>query len=462
MTDKTALVIGASMAGLLAARILTGHFDRVVVIDRDTLPDGPDVRSGVPQGKHIHALLSAGQDLLESLFPGLSNELTQSGSPRMTWCRDTCYFTPGGWIKRFDSKIRTNVISRPDLEFRVRRRVEADPRVTFLTGREVHALTTTPDRTTVTGVEVTVRGTEAAEQHRADLVVDASGRGSKAPSWLEALGYPVPSETAVNSKVGYASRIYEKPAQEPDWKILFINGRSAENNPRGGAIFDIGDGKWQVSLGGMNEVYPPTDDEGFDAFTRLLPSPTLAEALRTAKPISPITGYRIPGSRQRHYEKLARRPEHFILMGDSVCSFNPIYGQGITVAAMEAVELGRMLERWRSKSLTGFAAAFQTRIAKTLQNAWLLATGEDLRYPGTEGDRPGAAARLIQRYVDQYAKVCYDDELLTLTFIKVLNLATGPTTLFAPNIVWRVLVKSLRGASASEAASNPALIPAIV
>ena len=461
MTDKTALVIGASMAGLLAARILTGHFERVLVIDRDTLPDGPDVRGGVPQGKHVHALLSAGQDLLESLFPGLSNELTQSGSPRMTWCRDTCYFTPGGWIKRFDSRIRTNVITRPDLEFRIRRRVAADSRVTFLTGREVQGLTTTPDKSAVTGVEVSVRGTDAVEHHAADLVIDASGRGSKAPAWLEALGYPAPAETAVNSNVGYATRIYEKPAQEPDWKILFINARSAENNPRGGAIFDIGGGRWQVSLGGMNEVYPPTDEEGFIAFARLLPSPTLAEAIQSATPITPIVGYRIPGSRQRHYEKLARRPEHFILMGDSVCSFNPIYGQGITVAAMEAVELGRMLERWGTKSLTGFAAAFQTRIAKTLQNAWLLATGEDLRFPGTEGDRPGTAARLIQRYVDQYAKVSYDDELLTLTFIKVLNLAAGPTTLFAPNIVWRVISKSLRGASAPGAAANPALIPVI-
>ena len=461
MTDKTALVIGASMAGLLAARILTGHFDRVLVIDRDTLPDGSEVRSGVPQGKHIHALLSAGQDLLESLFPGLSNELTQSGSPRMTWCRDTCYFTPGGWIKRFDSKLRTNVITRPDLEYRVRRRVAADSRVTFLTGREVSGLTATPDKLTVTGVEVRVRGTDAVEHHAADLVVDASGRGSKAPAWLEALGYSAPAETAVNSDVGYATRIYEKPAQAPDWKILFINGRSAENNPRGGAIFDIGSGKWQVSLGGMNGFYPPTDDEGFDAFARLLPSPTLAEALQSATPISSITGYRIPGSRQRHYEKLARRPEHFILMGDSVCSFNPIYGQGITVAAMEAMELGRMLERRGTGDLTGFAAAFQARIAKTLQGAWLLATGEDLRYPGTEGDRPGAAARMIQRYVDQYAKVCYDDELLTLTFIKVLNLAASPTTLFAPNILWRVLRRSLRGTGAPSAAANPALIPAI-
>jgi 2-polyprenyl-6-methoxyphenol hydroxylase-like FAD-dependent oxidoreductase len=461
MTGKTAIVIGASMAGLLAARVLSEHFDRVLVIDRDTLPDGPEVRSGVPQGRHIHALLSAGQDLLERLFPGLTNELTQSGSPRMTWCRDTCYFTPGGWIKRFDSKLHTNVITRPDLEYRIRRRVAADPRVTFLTGREVSGLTATPDKSTVTGVEVSVRGIDAVEQHTADLIVDASGRGSKAPEWLEALGYPAPAETTVNSHVGYATRVYEKPAQGTDWKILFINARSAENNPRGGAIFDIGGGQWMVSLGGMNKVYPPTDEKGFDAFARLLPSPTLAEALQTAKPLTAITGYRIPGSRQRHYEKLARRPENFILIGDSVCAFNPIYGQGITVAAMEAVELGKMLERRGTRNLTGFAQAFQARIANTLRNAWLLSTGEDLRFPGTEGDRPNAATRLIQRYVDQYAKVSYDDELLTLVFIRVLNLAASPASLFAPRIVWRVLSRTLRGAGDPSGAANAALIPAV-
>ena len=444
MGHKSAIVIGASVGGLVAARVLAGHFDQVLVIERDELPQGPEVRSGVPQGKHVHALLSEGQNLLEKLFPGLSDELTEGGAPVMTWCRDSCYFTPGGWIKRFDSKIVTNVIVRPDLEYRIRRRLSADNKVAFLTGCDVRGLLTNPDKTVVTGVEISVRGTNSSEQHFADLVVDTSGRNSKAPEWLTALGYAAPSETAVNSHVGYATRLYEKPAKDFDWKILFINARSAENNPRGGAIFDIGHGQWMVSLGGLNEEYPPTDEAGFLEFARKLPTPTLAEALKDAKPVSPIVGYRIAGSRQRHYEKLERRPENFILLGDAVCAFNPIYGQGITVAALEAVELDRLLRENGAGSLNGFAAKFQKRIAGTLKNAWLLATGEDLRFPGTEGDRPNAIARLIQRYVDQYAKVSYDDELLTLTFIKVLNLEAAPTALFAPRVLWRVISNSLR------------------
>lgn len=444
MAEKTAIVVGASMAGLLAARVLSEHFDRVTVVERDTLPDGPEIRSGVPQARHVHALLVQGQHLLEEFFPGLSDELTESGAPRFTWCRDTCYFTPGGWIKRFDSKIQTNMIRRVDLEYRIRKRVSARQNVTFLTGRDVRGLLADDANLRVTGVEVTVRGTQDVEQHTADLVVDCTGRGSKTPEWLVALGYDAPRETSVKSYVGYATRMYKKPADAPDWTVLFINARSAEGNPRGAAIFDVGYGEWMVSLGGLNKEYPPTDDDGFMAFARKIPSPTLAKALSRAEPTSPIVGYRIEGSRLRHYDRLARRPEGFIAMGDAVCSFNPIYGQGITVAALEARELDAALHRHGTANLTGFAGVFQKRVAKTLANAWVLATGEDLRFPGTEGDRPGFAARLIQRYVDQYAKVSFNDELLTLTFIKVLNLAAPPTTLFAPRIVARVIALTFR------------------
>lgn len=454
MAEKTALVIGASMGGLLAARALSAHFDRVVVLDRDDLPDAPEVRSGVPQGRHIHILLLEGQQRLEKMFPGLSQELTDTGSPRMTWCKDSAYFTPGGWVKRFDSGIVTNMILRPDLEYRVRRRLAANPKITFLNGRDVRGLLTTADKTIVTGVETQVRGTGATEQHSADLIVDASGRGSKAPEWLTALGYDAPQETAVNSHVGYATRFYEKPDPAPDWVFLFANARSAEDNPRGAGIFDVGHGRWMVSLGGLNGEYPPTDEAGFEAFTRLLPTPTVAEALAHAKPISTIYGYRIDGSRQRHYEKLTRRPEHFILIADAVCAFNPVYGQGITVAAIEADELDTLLRQRGTADLRGFAAAFQRRIAQRLKTAWLLATGEDLRFPATEGDQPNALARLVQRYVNAYLRVSYDDEALTLAFIRVLNLNAPPTSLFAPSLVLRVVGKLLRRQGAGESAQQ--------
>jgi flavin-dependent dehydrogenase len=462
MTDNKAIIIGASMAGLFAARVLADHFESVTVIERDELPGAPDVRGGVPQGRHIHALLVQGQKIIEQLFPGIGDELTETGSPRMTWCRDTCYFTPGGWIKRFDSGIVTNVITRPDLEWRIRRRLEANAKITFVTGRDVKSLISSDDKSVVTGVEVEVRGSHQTERLSADLIVDASGRNSKAPEWLTALGYEAPEETAVNAFIGYSTRIYEKPHDNFDWRVLFISARANEATKRGAGVFDIGHGKWMVSLGGLNEDYPPTDEEGFLEYAKHLPSPTIYEVLKNAKPLTPISGYRIKGSRWRHYERLTRRPERFILMGDSVCAFNPIYGQGITVAAMEALELDGLLKSRGTASLGGLAAAFQKQIGKSITNAWLLATGEDLRFDGTEGDRPNALARMTQKYVDQYLKVSYQDETLTLAFIKVLNLTASPTTLFAPSLMARVIRLSLaarRNGKTSDQSGE--LIPAI-
>ncbi len=449
MANKSAIVIGGSMAGLLAARVLTNHFERVTVIERDELPDAPDMRNGVPQGRHIHALLARGQELLEEYFPGLSDELTQAGSPRFTWCKDTCYYTAAGWMKRFDSGIVTNVITRPDLEWRVRRRIQANPKVTFMTGYDVRKLVANADNRTVTGVEIEKRGEKNLETLHADLVVDASGRGSKAPEWLTALGYDTPPETQVNAYIGYSTRIYEKPANFNDsWRVLFVVGRPMEGIKRGAGLFDIGNNQWMVTLGGMNKDYPPTDEAEFLEYAKTIASSTVYDAIKNAKPVSPIYGYRITGSRLRHFEKLARQPEHFIALGDAVCAFNPLYGQGMTTAALGAKALDEMLGQWGKQhtDLTGFAAGYQKRLAKVVQNAWVIATGEDLRYDGTEGDRPGAAARLVQVYIDAYLRVAQNDEKLTLAFIEVNNLTAPPTSLFAPHLFARVLVRTLQRA----------------
>lgn len=468
MTQRTAVVIGGSMAGILAARILADHFDHVTIVERDELPDAPDLRNGVPQGRHLHALLAQGQELLEHYFPGLSDELTESGAPRMTWCRDTCYYTAGGWLKRFDSGIVTNVITRPDLEWRVRRRLAANGKVHFLTGCEMRGLTASADKRTITGVEYERRSDHTLETLSADLVVDASGRGSKAPDWLTALGYDAPPETAVNAYIGYATRIYEKPADFADtWRVLFIVGRPAQGITRGAGVFDIGHGKWMVTLGGMNKDYPPTDEAGFLEYARAMASSTAYDVLKHAKPLSPVYGYRITGSRLRHFEKLARRPENFVALGDAVCAFNPLYGQGITTAALGAQALDTLLAQWRAQypdgRLTGLAERFQQRLSVVIGDAWLIATGEDLRYPGTEGDRPGALARMTQRYIDLYLKVSCSDETLTRAFIRVTNLTAPPTSLFAPHLVARVVMLALRGRFNPTPASNERddMIPAI-
>jgi flavin-dependent dehydrogenase len=455
-----AVVIGGSMAGLMNARVLSQYFDRVTVVERDTLPDAPEVRGGVPQGRHLHALLQQGQQIMEEMFPGLADDFVEIGAPRFTWGRDAAYLTAGGWIKRFDSGVQTNFISRQALEYLIRcRLIRLSPNVTIL--QQTDALELVLEGDTVRGVKIQSRADKTVQMLLADLVVDAAGRGSKVVEWLQALGYEAPPETEVRSYIGYATRWYEKPAIAPDWKALFIVGRPAENIKRGGAIFEVEGNYWVATLGGINKDYPPTDEQGFLDFAKSLPTPVMYEAIKDAKPVTPIYGYRITGNRLRHFGRMARFPENYLVTGDAVCAFNPQYGQGMTVAALEAQMLGNMLRKADVRQLRGFAAKFNKQLAKTVQNAWLLATGEDLRYPATEGDRPGAIARLVQRYMDMVFKYTMDDERVASTVIKVTNLTANPTSLFSPYVMLTLLRKRFFSRRSTAATyQNTAAVPA--
>lgn len=438
-TAKHAIVIGGSMAGLTAARSLSDHFQRVTVIERDKLPDGPEFRGGVPQGRHLHALLARGQEILERMFPGLDRDLDEIGAPDYQWGIDAAWLTAGGWIKRADMGIKTKLVSRPALEFLVRRRLAMRDNVSFMPEHSVEGLLADRGHISVTGVQVESRLDHITRELEADLVVDASGRNSKTGEWLKAIGYSAPEESTVYAYIGYATRVYEKPEGRHDWKLLFLTARPTQGITRGGAIFEVEGNRWLAMVGGLNRDYPPTDEEGYLAFAKSLASPALYEAIREAKPLSPVYGYRYDGNRWRHYERLKRRPERLLVMGDALCGFNPLYGQGITVAALEAEILGQLLTANNGQDLDGFAGRFQRAIARPLQTAWLLATGEDMRYPGTDGPKPGFAARLVQRYVDRVLVAMGNDMVVSRAFLEVSNLRKPPTSLFAPDILLRVL-----------------------
>jgi 2-polyprenyl-6-methoxyphenol hydroxylase-like FAD-dependent oxidoreductase len=444
--ESHAVVIGASMAGLLAARILSEHFDRVTLIDRDKLPDEPDFRGSVPQARHIHALLAQGQQIMEDLFPGLANDFIAMGAPRIVWGRDTASLTPGGWVKRFDSGLESNIVTRIRLEWQVRQYVAALKNVNFLTHRDVQSLIASDDGMSVIGLKVQSRGHKSTQTLYADLIVDASGRESKTPEWLQQIGYDAPEQTVINAYLGYATRWYEAPADFTyDWKSLTLLTRPNEGILRGGGIFQVEGNCWITTLVGMSKDYPPTDEEGFLAFARSLSSPTLYEAIKSATPISPIYGYRRTENRWRHYERLARFPERLIVMGDAFCSFNPVYGQGMTIAALEARELAAMLKQRGRHNLAGLSSQFQKRLPKVVENAWLMATGEDLRYPATEGNRPGKFARFIQKYIDRVLTILPYDNHAALTFLQVMNLTRPPTALLHPRILFTVLHYYLLG-----------------
>jgi flavin-dependent dehydrogenase len=426
MDRDRAVVIGGSLAGLLAARILTEHFDRVTLIERDRFPADPLFRSGVPQARHLHVLWTRGLEIAEGLFPGLEKELIAAGAEEIRVPADVLWLTAAGWRTRFDVT-RLLTFGRPLLDWAVRSRLGG---VEILDGHEVTGLV--PRGRDVAGVELRGGG-----DLRADLVVDATGRGSRTPSWLGAFGYPAPPQTRVDPLLGYASRQYAiPPGFDPGWKALYLQADPPATRRTGG-LFPQEGGRWLVSLSGAGRDYGPTDEDAFLEFAKGLRSPVLYEAIRDAEPLTPISGFRHTANHRRHYERMPAWPKGLIVTGDAACSFNPIYGQGMSVAALSALaldqclrEAGREVER-----------RFQRRAARCAAGAWLVATGEDLRYRETDAAPAGLRTRLINAYVDRVVAAANVDRHVCARLLDVLSLTSAPTTLFAPSVLARVLTR---------------------
>jgi 2-polyprenyl-6-methoxyphenol hydroxylase-like FAD-dependent oxidoreductase len=440
-----AVVIGTSMAGLMAGRVLSDHFECVTLIERDRLPEDAETRRGVPQGQHIHVLLKKGASLLRELFPDLPAALAQREAPYLDSIADVRWYHFGVWKARFPSTIKGYSQSRPFLEQCVRRCLATKANVRFMDQCEVTRLCANDDKSRVTGVHVRHRNGECSEEElAADLVVDASGRGSQAPQWLLSLGYEHVKESKVKVDIGYASRIYRRPREfSPDWKVLVIYP-TPPFGKRAGYVVPIEDNCWIVSLTGWLRNYPPNDEAGFLAYARSLPEPTLYEVIKDAEPLTTIVTHRFPANQRRHYERMSRFPEGLIILGDAVCSFNPIYGQGMTTAALEASILNECLCRQQSLhsrgNVAGLAQHFQKAIAKVVDAPWLLATSEDFRYPETEGHRP-PGIRLLNWYTGRLHELVSSHHVATLRFYEVLHMLKPPMALFDLRVLFAVLFR---------------------
>ncbi len=452
-----ALVMGGSMAGMLAARVLADHFERVTIVERDHFPEEPLARKGVPQARHVHVLLKHGRITLERLFPGLQDEMVAAGAPLLDMAADAAWLTPAGWGVRFPSHLALLAFSRDLLDWSVHRRLTALENVLFVEDCDVTGLLANAGGTGVAGARVrstNQRNRGSEEQLRADLVVDASGRGSRAPRWLAELGYTSPQETTINAHVGYASRVYRRPAGfQGDWKVVFVQAAPPDFT-RGGLLQPVEGGRWMLTLVGGDRDYPPTDEAGFMEFARSLRSPMIYESIKDAETLSPIYRYRATENRLRHYERLSRWPENLLIMGDAACAFNPVYAQGMTTAALGVETLERCLsEQHRRKpngDLTGLARGFQKKLAKVNSAPWTLATGEDYRYLGTEGGTPDRMTRFMHRYMDQVMQLSTKDANVRLVLLEVFNLLKPPTALFRPGILARVLRHAATGRIAAD------------
>ncbi len=460
---RHAVVIGGSIGGMLAARVLADHFDRVTIVERDHLPEGSENRPGVPQARHLHFLFKRGLMVAEELFPGITADLTAQGSHLLDQGSDFRILYRSGWSPRKEIGLEFCTFTRPLLEATVRRHLLANPKVEVRQGFEVASLALDESKARVTGVHLRARHRDPnapveEEMLAAELVVDSSGRGSKAPEWLESEGYARPEETVVDAFWGYATRIYE-PVEEykKEWKTLFVMNRPPYQ-PRAGIIQPIEGNRWIVTIAGVMHDYPPTDEEGFLQFARSLSTPELYKAIQHARPLSKIWGYRRTENRLRSYEK-TRLPRGFAALGDSVCAFNPVYGLGMTLIGLEAMELGKCLREGRG---TLDNRRFQKRVAKLVAGPWALTTGEDLRWPSTQGGKINAKVKFMHWYIDQVIRLIPLHEEVFRRFQEVNHMLKSPAALFHPAVLRRVLRQAFgpRRVFVPKPQEAPARIPA--
>ena len=429
-----AVVLGGSIAGLVAARVLADAYAEVVVVERDELADGATHRRGVPQSRHIHGLLAGGQQALEELFDGLTAELVELGAPAGDVLEDLRLCFAGHRLRPGRSGLLALQPSRPLLEARLRARVRTLTAVSFMDRCDVAGLTATANGGRVTGARVIRRLDGSAEQTlTADLVVDATGRGSRMPAWLEMLGYPRPPVEQVQIGLGYASRTYRLVPGVLDGQLGILTAATPDH-PRGGALATMENDRFLVTLYGILGDHPPTDPAGFTDFAATLQFPDVHQALRDAEPLDEPVPFRHPTSVRRRYERLPRFPDGLLVMGDAVCTFNPIYGQGMSVAALQALALRAHLQQHGRPQ----PVEFLRQVGRTVDVAWNMATGGDLAFPQVPGRRT-VQMRILDRYLARLLAGAAYDPQLGRAFLRVAGLVDQPQALLAPGVLARVL-----------------------
>jgi 2-polyprenyl-6-methoxyphenol hydroxylase-like FAD-dependent oxidoreductase len=436
-----ALVLGASISGLLAARVLAEHHDRVTLVDRDPIVRLAGPRRGVPQGRHIHVLHPRGLQVLDELFPGLAESLVDDGAIGLDTAGEVRAIFSGHRQRQTPLGLRGVLCTRPFLEDRVRARVLALPNVGVRHAAAVGLIGSAADRR-VTGVRIAPDGAEECAL-AADLVVDATGRGSHTPVALTELGYERPAEDRVDIGIGYATRLFRLRPGALGRDVAIVQGGTPEH-PRSGVVAAIEGGCHLVGLVGVLGDLPPTDAAGFAAFAETLQHPDIADALVEAEPLDDGVAVRFPASVRRRYERMAALPDGLLVIGDGVCSFNPVYGQGMTVAALEASLLRDMLARQRVPDPRRWYRA----VARVVDAPWQVAVGADLAYPDVPGRRT-LQVRLANAYLPRLHAAAADDPVLAAAFARVVGLVDRPERLLRPDHVVRVAVGTLRRRAAT-------------
>ncbi len=425
-----AVVIGAGMAGLFAARILADTFDTVRVIDRDSLVDKPIARRGVPQGQQPHALLEAGKATLEDFFPGFGDDLVSSGGVVVDFASDVQFYAEGDFLADGATRKETFSATRPLFEGIVRRRVSDLDGISIRSDCQFIDYLSDTDATTVEGV--VLREDDEERELPADLVVDATGRTSRTPMWLAEHGYTPPEVEEVHIDLAYSTAFIERP---PDDLRTFLVPPSAPRT-RGGMAAPVEGDRWIVNMNGVHGDSPPAEFVDFLEFAESLPTPEVKRLLDTHPRVSErVEQYPFPSNRRHRYETLDQFPNGLLVVGDAIASYNPVYAQGMSVAALEAVLLHQTLANGGRENL---ALRFFERAEPVIDVAWILAVGSDFGFPQTTGPKP-RGTDVMGRYLSRLTRKAHADSTLSDAFSRVLMMADPPTSLFRPRIVWRVL-----------------------
>ncbi|EUC12724.1 UNVERIFIED_ORG: 2-polyprenyl-6-methoxyphenol hydroxylase-like FAD-dependent oxidoreductase [Burkholderia sp. CF145] len=435
-SGERAVVIGAGMGGLPATQVLADHFREVVVLERDVLPADATPRPGVPQGKHPHGLLAGGLKALCDLFPDFSSTLAQAGANSLDSGLEVRHEYPGQ--EPFPVRnlgVATFTMTRPLLELAVRRRVQERANVIFRDGCRVVAIGATPDGNAVASVSYKTSDGKL-EVLPADLVVDASGRGKPTLDFLKSTGRPMPEETVIGVDFGYSTAVYTIPPDStPATKVMITMPRAPEQS-RMGLVLLREDGKWFAALGGRGADTPPADGDAFTAYAASLPTSSVYDAIRDATLHGDIEQFAFPESRRRHFNSTDDFPRGLIPIADSVCRFNPVYGQGMSAAAQEAVVLRNLLAAHANDPdpLASLGGEFLSAIESIIENPWSLAALPDLAYPDARGKRPTDLKKSIEHHMAIIQAAQHDPDIHK-QLIEVLNLLKPVSALKALEVM---------------------------
>jgi 2-polyprenyl-6-methoxyphenol hydroxylase-like FAD-dependent oxidoreductase len=446
--------MGASMAGLLAARVLADAFDDVVLVDRDTPPEAVGPRRGVPQGRQVHALLARGREALDELLPGLSRDLIARGAlPFDTGDDGRYHLDRDRTMAAQPSGIVGISLTRPLLEDEVRRRVHALARVRALAGAAAEPVL---EGSRVVGVRLDGTG-RVDEFLAADLVVDATGRGSRTPAWLERQGLPRPTESTVDVRVGYSGFTFPRRPDDLDGVLVVLTFPRPEQRRLTVALAVEGD-RWLITGVGYCGDRPPADLPGFRAFLDCTDAPEVAALARSREPLARVGAvHGFPASVRRHYERLAILPDGLLVTGDAVASFTPVYAQGMTVAALDALALREAL----AAGPLGLSRRFTRSVGRIVDLVWDLSAGSDLALPYVPGPRP-LKNRLVNGYIGMVNTASTVDPGVGARFGRVINMLDRPEALLAPRMVLDVLRgtrAAKRAATATPTGTTPPELP---